>query len=140
MNVWLCPVKPKSWRVIKKSKVFGVPRNNSLIERVRPGDLLVIHVFKPINGIIAICKVVSEVYEDYSDLWGKGRYPMRVKIHLDQKFLLDESNAIPLSYLFSKNVSNDVEIEPYLRNIWITKISQDEYKILEEHFKNRCFV
>jgi len=61
MNVWLCPVKPKSWRPIKTAKIFGAPRHASKTMRhVKPGDLLVFHVLKPINGIIAVCKVTAE--------------------------------------------------------------------------------
>jgi len=78
MNVWLCPIKPKSWRIIKTFKVFGFPKHTSkVVSKVRPYDLIIFHVLKPVNGIIEICKVASEVYENHSDIWGKNRYPLQ---------------------------------------------------------------
>jgi predicted RNA-binding protein len=73
MNVWLCPVKPKSWRTARSKKVFGVPKRGlKIFRQVRPGDLLVFHVLKPLNGIVSICKVTSEIFEDNQDIWGKN--------------------------------------------------------------------
>lgn len=76
MNVWLCPVKARSWRIIRKVKMFGAPKSvHKVFSQVRPGDLLVFHVLKPINGIVAIGEVTSQMFEDYQDVWGKNRYP-----------------------------------------------------------------
>jgi len=139
MKIWLCPVKPRSWRIIKSNKLFGVPKRAlKAFCRIRPGDLLVFHVFKPINGILSICKVTSDIFEDHQDIWGKNRYPFRVKIELIPKFMRDKNQPIPISLLFYKSKSSDeVKIEPYLRNVWITEITQKQYKRLEVLFKNR---
>lgn len=138
MNVWLCPVKPRSWRKIKAAKIFGAPRRTSkTMSRVRPGDLLIFHVLKPVNGIIAACRVTSEVYEDYKDIWGKDRYPLRVRIDFLPNFQRDENNPIPLSSFFGKTTNKEVKVEPYLRNIWITKVSQDQFQVLKDLFANK---
>jgi len=139
MNVWLCPVKPKSWRIIKSVKVFGLPtKASAILKQIKPGDQLIFHVFKPINGIIAMGEVDSYTYEDHSDLWGKNRYPFRVKLKFNQNLLRDEANPIPITYLFGKAPANDVRVEPYLKNVWITKISKEQYKRLRDLFRMRC--
>jgi len=137
MNIWLCPVKPRSWRIIKKEKVFGVPRQASkTIRDLRTEDLLVFHVLKPINGIVAVCKVASEVYEDGQNIWGKDRYPLRMKIEFIQGLLRDENNPVPLSYFFGKTANNEFQIEPYLKNVWITKVAKEQYERFVNAFRN----
>lgn len=138
MNVWLCPVKPKSWRIIKNAKIFGAPRHASrTMKEVKPDDLLVFHVLKPINGIIAVCKVTSEVYEDHQDIWGKDRYPIRVRIEFVPNFQRDYNKPIPLTFFFGKPSDKEVKVEPYLKNVWITKVSRDQYRILKDLFGNK---
>jgi len=139
MNVWLCPIKPKSWRIIKTFKIFGFPKRTfKVVSKVRPNDLIIFHVLKPVNGIIAICKVASEVYENHSDIWGKNRYPLRVKIEFIPNFTRDKNDSIPISLLFYKaKDSDEIKIEPYLKNVWITKITQKQYERLEALFKQR---
>jgi len=138
MNVWLCPVKPKSWRAIRTAKIFGAPRHASkTMRQVKAGDLLVFHVLKPINGIIAVCKVTSEVYEDLQDIWGKDRYPLRVRIEFLPDFLREENDLVPISSFFGKPSNKEVKVEPYLKNIWITKVSKEQYQILKDLFEKK---
>ena len=140
MNVWLCPVKPQNWRIIKNTQLFGVPKRAlKTFVYVQSGDLLVFHVLKPINGIVTICKAKSEVFEDHRDIWGKERYPFRVRIEFIPDFTRNESKPIPLSFLFGKvNNKEGVKVEPYLRNVWITKISNEQYKKLRKLFINNA--
>lgn len=100
---------------------------------VRVGDLLVFHVLKPINGIVSICQVTSEVFEDSEEIWGKNRYPFRVRIESLPNLVINDNNPIPISSLFQQK-SNEIEIEPYLKNVWITKISKKQYHRLKELF------
>jgi len=136
MNVWLCPVKPKNWRIIKSLKVFGAPKRASkAMSQVRPSDLLVFHVLKPINGVVAVCKVTSEIYEDYKDIWGRDRYPLRVKIEFVPNLLRNEHNPVPLSSFLGGASGNEVKIEPYLKNVWITKVAKEQYERLVNAFR-----
>jgi hypothetical protein len=136
VNIWLCPVKPRSWQIVKKLKIFGMPRHASkVIEKVKSDDLLVFHVLKPVNGIVAICRVVSEVYEDNKDIWGKDRYPLRVRIDFVPGKQRDESNPIPLCSLFGSHSKSEISIEPYLRNVWITDVTNKQYQLLERIFE-----
>ena len=135
MNVWLCPVRPRSWRIIKKNKIFGAPKNASTIfSKVQIGDLLVIHVLRPINGIVAICRIVSEIFESDEDLWGQNRYPLRVRLEIISKYLRTEANSIPLSSLFGKIGNPEIEIHPYMGHTFITKITVDQYERLVKSF------
>ncbi|OYT33471.1 EVE domain-containing protein, partial [Archaeoglobales archaeon ex4484_92] len=45
MSHWLCVTTEENWMVIKKKNVWGVPeRHKNTIERVKPGDKLLIYV------------------------------------------------------------------------------------------------
>jgi len=45
MKYTLCVTNEENWEVIKKRKVWGVPRRSrEFVERVKPGDLLVFYV------------------------------------------------------------------------------------------------
>ena len=137
MNIWFCPIKPRSWNIVKTFRVFGFPRRASkVVNEIRPNDSIVFHVLKPVNGIIAICKVTSEVYEDQSNIWGINRYPLRVKIEFIPNLTRDESTTIPISALFYEaKGSDEIKIEPYLKNIWLVKITHEQYKRLKALFK-----
>ena len=139
MNVWLCPIKPKSWRTVKTFKVFGFPKQASkAVIEVKSNDLIIFHVLKPVNGIVAICKVASEVYENHADIWGKNRYPLRVKIRFIPNFIRNENAAIPINLLFYKaEDSGEIRLEPYFKNVWIAKITQKQFKRLKALFKNK---
>jgi len=59
-----------------------------------------------------------------------------VRINLSPNFQKDENDPIPLSSIFGKNLSDkEVKVEPYLKNIWITKVSRDQYQILKNLFE-----
>lgn len=138
-NVWLCPVKPRSWRVIENAKVIGFPRHvKKVFERARVGDIIVIHVFKPVNGIIAMAEVASGLFEGNRDLWGKGRYPLRVKIRILKDLVKAGRKPIPLGALFGKASDPEVTVEPYLRSVWITRITKAQYLNLQKHFQRNA--
>jgi hypothetical protein len=138
MNIWLCPVKPGSWRIVKNTKIFGAPRRASkMIRQVKPNDLLIFHVLKPVNGIVCVGRVVSEVFEDNEDIWGKDRYPLRVRMEFIPALCRDRSNPIPISSLFGSPSTNEITVEPYLKGVWITKVSKRQYSKLKMILKKR---
>jgi len=62
---------------------------------------------------------------------------LRVKVEFIPNFIRDENTPIPISLLFYKaKGSDEIKIEPYLKNVWITKITQKQYERLEALFKN----
>lgn len=135
MNIWLCPVKAGSWRIIKRFKVFGTPGFISKMkDQVKPDDLLIFHVFKPVNGIVAVGRVVSDVYEDHTDIWGRDRYPLRVRIEIVPGLQRDEIKPIPLSTLVSNYSDSELLIEPYLKDVWLAAISTKQYENIKKAF------
>ena len=63
---------------------------------VKIGDFLVFYVFKPVNGIVAIYKVVSDPFEDHEEIWGRERYPYRVRLEPIHDFVEVIREPIPL--------------------------------------------
>ena len=137
MNVWLCPVKPKNWRIIKSKKLFGVPKRGlKAFSCVKPGDILAFYVLGSIRGIVALGRINSKVFESHQDMWGKGRYPFRVKIEIMPEFAKNENDPIPLAAFFGKiDSKKGITIEPYLKNVWITNIPQEQYRRLKKLFQ-----
>jgi hypothetical protein len=56
MNSWICPVKPKSWKIIKKQSIFGAGRK-IVMQELKIGDILYFHIFRPVNGIVGKANV-----------------------------------------------------------------------------------
>ncbi|MEM3640877.1 MAG: EVE domain-containing protein [Candidatus Bathyarchaeia archaeon] len=139
MNIWLCPVKPKSFRIIKTLKVFGLPKNKAnLAKQIKKYDLIIFHVLKPINGIVAVCEVTSEVYEDYENIWGKMKYPLRLKVRFIPELTIHEKESIPLSCLFYTVYGSDnVIIEPYIKGTYITPITSEQFEKLKALIKQK---
>ena len=104
--------------------------------KVQPGDIIIFHVLKPINGIVAIGRVKSTMFESYTDIWGKNRYPFRIKVEILNDFIRQENNPIPISALIGLPQNSELEIEPYLRNVWITKITKQQYHNLMKSFNS----
>jgi hypothetical protein len=108
-----------------------------MIRQVKPNDLLIFHVLKPVNGIVCVGRVVSEVFEDNEDIWGKDRYPLRVRMEFIPALCRDRSNPIPISSLFGSPSTNEITVEPYLKGVWITKVSKRQYSKLKMILKKR---
>lgn len=120
MKAWLCPVKPNSWRTTKREQLFGVSTiGRKLLSLVTPGDLLVFYVLSPAGGVVAICRAKSKMFKDYTDLWGPGRYPYRVKTEL----LLEFPKPLSRSRLIGRTDDEQgFEIIPYFRGVEIVEI------------------
>jgi hypothetical protein len=129
---WLCPIKAGSWKIIKREGVFGAPKRvHKIMKQVQVGDQLVFYVLTQ-RAIVAVYEVLSEIYEDYDNIWGRNRYPIRVKIKPIHD-LSHRSEPFLLSSIFGGNSHNGVVVEPFLKNIWITplqEIQKEKLKIL----------
>jgi len=137
MNLWLCSVKPRSWRIMKEKNLFGVPpEGRQKLSEVKVGDLLAIYVFKPIDGIVAIYRVISSPFEHNEDIWGGGRYPYRIRIEPIPEFAQGYTKPIPLHLLFG-TFSNrkGITIEPYLRGVFLFKLGGEQLQTLGGIFR-----
>lgn len=134
MQAWLCPIKGLSWNIIKREKVFGAPKQAyKSISQVALCDHLVFYLLGPVKGIVAVYDVVSTVYEDHSDIWGKERYPLRLRIEPVCRLEKGKS-PIPLSYVFGGNSQTNLVIEPFFKGVWIVRMEKGPYSKLEKLF------
>ncbi len=136
MTSWICPVKCRSWSTVKKKGVFGAPKNAfKLMEEVNMGDILFFHILKPVNGIVGRAKVISKMYIDNENIWGKDLYPFRVKIEILNDRLSQKKKPISTSLLLVSSINKEIVIEPYLRNVHLVKITQDQSEELTKIFE-----
>jgi hypothetical protein len=114
--------------------VFGVPRTASeVIQKTRIGDLLIFHLLRPKGGLVAVSRIVSNVYEDNSDIWGKDRFPLRVTLEFLSEIDCFEKNPIPLSNLYRFH-SDEFTIEPWFHAVVMTPISPQQYENVSKYF------
>lgn len=102
--------------------------------KIRPNDLLIFHVLRPVNGIVAVGRVTSEVYKDNSNVWGKNRYPIRVRIEFLSDQLRSTNNPIPLDALYGNDPHSEFAISPLLKNIWLAPVSVKQYENIKRVF------
>lgn len=137
MTMWLCLVKSKSWDIMRKNQVYGLPigRKNEL-EDIKVGDLLAIYIIHPLRKIIGICKVTSQPYVGYESIWGENsrsnvKYPYRIKVEPIDELVVSKKDSIPLHIVFGYvNSKRGYIIEPYLRNILFLKMTDKQSKTL----------
>ena len=113
--------------------MFGVTaRARKVISRVKQGDLLVFYVMKPVNGIVAVYEVISDAFTAKHEIpyWGKRGFPFRIRIKPVPGLRRDENKAIRLSFA----TGTEAEITPFFKDMSIIKISQEQFKKLEEMF------
>ncbi|MDG6251243.1 EVE domain-containing protein, partial [Methanocalculus sp.] len=71
MTRWFASSNRENWEIIKKKNVWGIPkRNKSIIERVKPGDSVLIYVAQKKeddtilpSAVTGAFEVISEGYE-----------------------------------------------------------------------------
>lgn len=77
-----------------------------------------------------MARVISEMYYDNENLWGKDLYPYRVRIEIVHDLLAEKRPPITSSSFFEINTNKQISIEPYLRNVWIVPIANSQYELL----------
>jgi predicted RNA-binding protein len=95
MTIWIASTNRNNWEIIKKKKLWGVPkRNKNSIERSVPGDTILIFVRQENAGdtilpsaITAAYEITSKPFEDQSEIFkkpptmpGEEVFPYRVKL------------------------------------------------------------
>lgn len=102
--VWLCVLNSDSWKVVKGNMLWGVAQAwAKQIRKLRPGDLLVFYVKKPISSIVGIGEVSSEMFVDDNKLpWLDRSYPYRVRLRHIRNGKLELDEYLPLSGFVGK--------------------------------------
>lgn len=120
MRTWLCPVKPKSWRITKRENLIGVSSiGRKLLEHVSAGDYVICYVLNPGDGVVAVCQAVSPMFFDKKDFWGPNRFPYRIRVRVMAQF----SPKLPLSHFLGRiGDKREFEIVPYMRGVEIVEL------------------
>lgn len=135
MKSWMCVVSSKNWAIMKQEKLFGVNRReHRKLAQVQIGDLLAVYVKNPIDGVVAVCKVASEMFMGKSDVWG-GSYPCQIEFEFLPEFEIREDDAVPLStFLGRSNQREGFTVGPLLINRSLIELSHDDFLKLKEIF------
>lgn len=139
MTYWLCITNRDNWEVVKKKKVWGVPRRHkNTIAKVKPGDKLVFYVKQERKDkevlepkIVGIFEVVSEPYEDSTRIFKSPShlnetYPLRVKI---KPIKLGEVEFKPLIPKL-KFITNKKKWSGHLMGKAMREIPEEDYKLI----------
>ncbi|MBA7476171.1 hypothetical protein ES707_11550 [subsurface metagenome] len=94
MTHWIASSNRDNWKILEKKHVWGVPqRNRNIMQRVKPGDTIVVYVRQEKEGdtilpsaVTGAYEVVSEPYEDRTPIFitppqmGDEVFPFRMKV------------------------------------------------------------
>ena len=94
MAHWIASSNRDNQKILDKKRIWGVPkRNKNLLQRVKPGDTILVYVRQEKEGdtilpsaITGAYEVVSEPYEDHSRIFttpehmGDEVFPFRMKV------------------------------------------------------------
>ena len=94
MTHWIASSNRDNNKILEKKHIWGVPkRNKTLMQRVKPGDTILVYVRQEKEGdtilpsaITGAYEVVSEPYEDHSRLFvtpphmGDEVFPFRMRV------------------------------------------------------------
>ncbi len=94
MTYWFASSNRDNWEIIKKKNIWGIPkRNKSIIERVNPGDKILIYVSQKKendeilpSAITGAFEIISKGYENMTPLFitpekmGNEVFPYRVRL------------------------------------------------------------
>jgi len=142
--MWLCPIKSKSYDIIKKNNIYGLPcGKKEYLYALEKGDLLAIYIHLPTQGIVSICKVISRPFVDDEPLWGINhlggvKYRCRIKLKNIPKYTVSKDKAIPLHKILGfENHERGYIVEPMLRNVLFIKLSKRQSEILLNEMRAR---
>jgi len=109
MTRWLAISNRTNWEITRKKNIWGVPqRNKSIIERVKPGDTVLIYVSQQKEGdnllpsaVTGAFEVASEPYKERTKVFvapeqmGDEVFPYRIKLKPIKVF--GNRSGIPVS-------------------------------------------
>lgn len=130
MKHWLCVTNEDNWKIIKKKRIWGVPkRRKRTIIQVKLGDHLIFYIkHGKIGGIF---KAISEPFESKEKIFKpikKEIFPNRIKLEkvLIPKMRVDFKKLIPrLSF-----IRNKISWGFYMWSA-IRMISKEDYKTIK---------
>ena len=132
-RMWLCPIKNRSWNVIKKYGLYGLSiGKKKAYDKIKIGDTLLVYVYRPVGKIVGICSVTSIPFMDYKPYWGYKknggiRYPCRIKLKICYNLVDDYGIIMPLYEVMGYyDEKKGINVEPYFgSNIMFYRINEE---------------
>ena len=141
MTHWIASSNRDNWKILEKKHIWGVPkRNKSLMQRVKPGDTILVYVRQEKEGdtilpsaVTGAYEVISEPYEDHSRLFttppqmGDEVFPYRMKVRPVVVF----AEPLELKPLISdlKFITNKTMWSGHLR-VAMREIPEEDYQFI----------
>lgn len=143
-TMWLCPIKWRSWKIIRKENVYGLPCGRRMeLDALEIGDLLAIYIHLPVRGIVGVYKVTSRPFIGNELLWGINKsggvkYQYRIKLKPIPNYIINKDKVIPLHTIlgFANNKKGYI-IEPSLHNVLFIKLTNMQSKVLLNELAKR---
>jgi hypothetical protein len=135
LRIWVCVTKPGNWRRVGKHKIFGFSQHAAgVLHLVKRGDIVLVHVLRPINGIVAVYRVKS-LLRGTRGVWDESIYPFGIELEQAEDFKTG-MDPISLSSLMGSS-SRNVEISPFLKGVPIFEVPKTVLQRLEHTDKPR---
>ncbi|MFA5667315.1 MAG: EVE domain-containing protein [Candidatus Cloacimonadaceae bacterium] len=141
MTHWIASSNRDNWKILETKHIWGVPRRNkNLMQRVKPGDTILVYVRQEKEGdtilpsaITGAYEVVSQPYEDHTRLFitpehmGDEVFPFRMKLRPVAAFAkpLEFKPLIP----DLKFITNKTMWSGHLR-IAMREIPEEDYRLI----------
>lgn len=142
MKYWFCITTEENWKVIKEENVFGVPeRHRNTVEKVNPGDRLVIYLKQERTKdriveprVVAVYEAVSKAFRDSTRIFkapkgmGNESFPLRIKLKPVKIF----EKPVEFKPLIPKLkfVTNKKKWSGHLMGKAMREIPEEDYKLL----------
>ena len=141
MTHWIASSNRDNWKILEQKHIWGVPkRNRTLMQRVKPGDTILVYVRQEKkddiilpSAIAGAYEVISEPYEDHTRLFitppqmGDEVFPFRMKVRPVAVFAepLEFKQLIPdLTFITNKTMWSG-----HLR-IAMREIPEEDYQFI----------
>lgn len=95
MRYYLISLRIDNYKQLASSNysVVGLPEYSRMVEKIQPGDKIVLYVGKPTTGIPGIIEATSSMFVDHSLLWDDF-FPKR--IHAKPYIMLPEGTSVSM--------------------------------------------
>jgi len=141
MTIWIASSNRENWDIAEKKNIWGVPkRSGKIIQRVRPGDIIIFYVGQQRiddkilpSAITGAYEVISEPYEDYSPVFNTPKrmvcetFPYRIRIR--PKKIFEEPLEFKPLIPYLKFITNKTMWSGHLRQA-MREIPDEDYQLI----------
>jgi len=149
-RIWLCCTSPRNWKICKSNGLWGAKETGAFqgdeLRKLKPGDLLLMHVLSPISGEVALLKVTSLPFRGESLIWDPPAdgsiYPQRVTIEI----LCEFTNPVKTSEWLEEMVQEGKQVsavkgakkaQQLLQGKAMIPLTRDEFEFIYERIRKK---